>query len=885
MLGIACAGVIMALMAAFATPVFALEESADVPDDVSAQILDAQPTAANPEIVVRPHVANLGWLDSVASGEVAGTTGRGLALEAVQIDVGGLSEGSSLELSGHVSQIGWQDWQTGFAGSTGRALALEALRVRLTGPDADSYDVWYRVHASNLGWLGWACNGAPAGSTGLACQLEAVEVIVAPKGAAAPGDSARPFVEALSSDAVATSYSQVDESTSVLVVPDFIEQLAASGVTDISVVATMSYKGVETRRVESTCSLAECASHGMTVDMGTYGPFMVTVTYRSNGLALGAYQSEVGVTASTYNLAPLSATFPVVLYSLSYWDISNAADGSTIPSIIMLDRPSAYDWDALPSGMYGMPYLTDEAIRTSSNYDAFADYIGDLYRLDPSSHFNLYLNDITCSCIHPMIYANGIPQGSYSIRLLSDGSATYLFTNEAFACADPEAKQNELVQSWERARDEAYASGRASSDYGFHDHWDSMYAVLAVEPGSEWWMTRTNLFTSGDDNAFASQIASNPGVIQKNIASMLTALEERGPDTVDAFVSLYDFNDGYFDDAASAGKQVMLLLGTYVQNETDFEAYADITKLYYGDAYEYYYKGHPNTPTGLHPEKQQQLDSMGITDVDSSIAAELILFFNPDVVLSGYGSSTFNSATPAMAGGLFAIDKATALSSESGVDYSGIDWFASPITEDTDPDILALCPEGATCHLMEFSDEVLAGSDFDIAIFNDGARSLTYYALTDDGYVPVRTVEDANIAVSGSAHVSDIGWLKESDASVLVGTTGQARQLEAFTLNAPQLAGPLTYEAHVEDIGWQGRRASGEIAGTTGEGRAVEAVCIELSDEDARSYDVWYRAHVSNVGWQQWVCNGQVAGTTGQSLPMEAFQVLVLPKGSSAPDA
>ena len=57
---------------------------------------------------------------------------------------------------------------------------------------------------------------------------------------------------------------------------------------------------------------------------------------------------------------------------------------------------------------------------------------------------------------------------------------------------------------------------------------------------------------------------------------------------------------------------------------------------YYGNEYAYY-KGHPNTPTGLWPSKQDQLRSLGITDIDSSVAAELILFFNPEVAPSGYG--------------------------------------------------------------------------------------------------------------------------------------------------------------------------------------------------------------------------------------------------------
>ncbi|MBR3316673.1 MAG: hypothetical protein IKG21_02475, partial [Atopobiaceae bacterium] len=53
------------------------------------------------------------------------------------------------------------------------------------------YDVYYRVHAQRLGWMGWAKNGAKAGSEGQSRRAEAVQVVLVPKGAAAPGATYR----------------------------------------------------------------------------------------------------------------------------------------------------------------------------------------------------------------------------------------------------------------------------------------------------------------------------------------------------------------------------------------------------------------------------------------------------------------------------------------------------------------------------------------------------------------------------------------------------------------------------------------------------------------------------------------------------------------------
>ena len=60
------------------------------------------------------------------------------------------------------------------------------MQVRLTGEMANRYDVWYRVHAQNFGWMGWAKNGAQAGTAGWAKRLEAIQIVLVPKGAKAP---------------------------------------------------------------------------------------------------------------------------------------------------------------------------------------------------------------------------------------------------------------------------------------------------------------------------------------------------------------------------------------------------------------------------------------------------------------------------------------------------------------------------------------------------------------------------------------------------------------------------------------------------------------------------------------------------------------------------
>jgi uncharacterized protein YjdB len=68
-------------------------------------------------------------------------------------------------------------------------LRLEAVRIDLVGSDADLFDVYYRVHAQNVGWMGWAKDGADSGTSGFAYRLEGIEIVVVPAGSAAPGST------------------------------------------------------------------------------------------------------------------------------------------------------------------------------------------------------------------------------------------------------------------------------------------------------------------------------------------------------------------------------------------------------------------------------------------------------------------------------------------------------------------------------------------------------------------------------------------------------------------------------------------------------------------------------------------------------------------------
>ena len=84
----------------------------------------------------------------------------------------------AFSIKAHVSNLGWQSpvYEGMTVGTTGRNLAVEAVEIKLTGDLAKHYDVVYRAHVQSKGWLDWVKSGECAGTTGEALHLEALEV-------------------------------------------------------------------------------------------------------------------------------------------------------------------------------------------------------------------------------------------------------------------------------------------------------------------------------------------------------------------------------------------------------------------------------------------------------------------------------------------------------------------------------------------------------------------------------------------------------------------------------------------------------------------------------------------------------------------------------------
>lgn len=151
----------------------------DKPIDVEVVGLDQE---LDDYLVYRVHVRDQGWTDLVKNGEVCGTTGQCLRMEAIEIT--SKINGLGVQYQTHLKDLNWQDWkaQGETSGTVGESRRIEAIRIRLYGENEGNYDIFYRLHIRDSGWLEWSQNGESNGTEGMEIRAEAIQIILCKKG-------------------------------------------------------------------------------------------------------------------------------------------------------------------------------------------------------------------------------------------------------------------------------------------------------------------------------------------------------------------------------------------------------------------------------------------------------------------------------------------------------------------------------------------------------------------------------------------------------------------------------------------------------------------------------------------------------------------------------
>lgn len=508
---------------------------------------------------------------------------------------------------------------------------------------------------------------------------------------------------------VSAKQSEINYLDVTIQVENIQEMIQTAFADEMKVTGNMYYNGEVRRSSSETFKLrADKAEYEM--PFSDFGKYTTTIEFYSKGAKVYEVTQIVGVVAEEYNFAALNASFPVVYFTLSLPEITVNED-KPVPTFVILERTKSYDWDKLPQNVYTLPLAHEYEVTTGDNFHplrkVMAEYIKDLYELNPDSKFNLYTVDNYPEHVLDMLVANQIPESNYTVHLLSDGDGSYYYFNQHFGGANARELYSEMVDIWkelkEKVRKEGYFDHAWVTKYGSGNKYSVLakyaYIIANEEANVDWWLARVSDTFIGEDMDFMNDVKQSECIKVVGIANLLSNLTEEQTEQIKL---LYRFSDDMFSKANELGKKVMIILGARVTGEVDFEDYAKFVQTYYGDEYVYYYKGHPGTPTGLYPEKQEQLNRLGMIDIESSIPAELIFLFNPDVYLSGYQTSAFLSVSEdAMACALFNAPKTV-----EQVYAPKMDVFITRIKEDSE--YYKYCVKGNRSYLVEYNskDEV-----------------------------------------------------------------------------------------------------------------------------------------------------------------------------------
>lgn len=132
-------------------------------------------------ISVQGYVRSLGWTDWNNYGS-AGYAGRNLPLEGIKLKLSSdlVAKGQHIKYRVHVQDIGWMDWvQDGqVAGAPERNLPIEAIQIKIVdnyGAKKMPFTISYKAHISNIGWEEkYVKDGETAGTVGKALPIEAI---------------------------------------------------------------------------------------------------------------------------------------------------------------------------------------------------------------------------------------------------------------------------------------------------------------------------------------------------------------------------------------------------------------------------------------------------------------------------------------------------------------------------------------------------------------------------------------------------------------------------------------------------------------------------------------------------------------------------------------
>ena len=424
----------------------------------------------------------------------------------------------------------------------------------------------------------------------------------------------------------------------------------------------------------------------------------------------------------------LFAAFPATLDSLLFsLNIFNITKNFSCPIYVFLSRYRMWNWTNLPENVFLFDILDENNYQKFNYYkilDKLKIWINQIYQLNNSTLFNLFINDYHTYVIPICLFANNIPPENYKIYMLSDGTGSYLAFNKIFNDKDT------YIQNYNNMKNKYYVfreyirnrksydkDSRYSKNINYRDLRSYAYIILKEENNTFWWLTKIEGAFAPNNSEVLQELLNNSNIEEKNINSLFKSLDKEQKEIIK---DLFDLNSNFFEEAYKQNKSVMLIIGTHANVEKNLYDYCLTTQLFYKDNYIYYYKAHPSTPIEDDQKKINNLKNISVLFVDSNIPFEMILYFNPNISCSGYYSSSFLEVGKQNLKSLFGQYK------QEGEYYDKFDYFCQYI-KNNDKKYGQYLNGNSDGTVLEINNNKLIDFKYDFGIYLKNNKSIVYY--------------------------------------------------------------------------------------------------------------------------------------------------------------
>ena len=424
----------------------------------------------------------------------------------------------------------------------------------------------------------------------------------------------------------------------------------------------------------------------------------------------------------------LFAAFPATLDSLLFsLNIFNITKNFSCPIYVFLMRYRMWNWTNLPENVFLFDILDENNYQKFNYYkilDKLKIWINQIYQLNNSTLFNLFINDYHTYVIPICLFANNIPPENYKIYMLSDGTGSYLAFNKIFNDKDTYIQNYNnmknkyyVFRDYIRKRKSYDKDSRYSKNINYRDLRSYAYIILKEENNTFWWLTKIEGAFAPNNSEVLQELLNNPNIEEKNINSLFKSLDKEQKEIIK---DLFDLNSNFFEEAYKQNKSVMLIIGTHANVEKNLYDYCLTTQLFYKDNYIYYYKAHPSTPIEDDQKKINNLKNISVLFVDSNIPFEMILYFNPNISCSGYYSSSFLEVGKQNLKSLFGQYK------QEGEYYDKFDYFCQYI-KNNDKKYGQYLNGNSDGTVLEINNNKLIDFKYDFGIYLKNNKSIVYY--------------------------------------------------------------------------------------------------------------------------------------------------------------